>query len=125
MGTNIDGLMEYSKGKKDIAIQKVDDAIRKLATNECKINFNTVSKESGVSRSFLYKEMAIKKRIEGLRNKQINHEINQRAKFDKTAKSKDVIMQAKDKKIARLEEENTKLKLQLQYLQTRSYEDIK
>ncbi len=125
MGTNIDGLIKYSKSKKEIANQKVDEAIRKLATNGCKINFNTVSRESGVSKGFLYKEMEIKSRIEELRNKQINHEINQRAKFDKTAKSKDVIIQAKDKKIAKLEEENTKLKLQLQFLQTRLYEEIK
>lgn len=125
MGTNIDGLIEYSKGKKEIAIHKVDEAIRRLAINECKINFNTVSKESGVSKGFLYKEPEIKARIEELRNKQINHEINQRVKFDKTAKFKDIIIQAKDKKISKLEEENTKLKLQLQFLQTRLYEDIK
>lgn len=124
MEKNIDGLMEYSKGKKEIAIQKVDEAIRRLAINECKINFNTVSKESGVSKGFLYKEKEIKTRIESLRNKQINYEINQRAKFDKTAKSKDVIIQAKDKKIARLEEENTRLKLELQFLQTRLYEKV-
>ena len=125
MGINIEGLMEYSKGKREIAIKKVDDAIRTLAINECKINFNTVSKESGVSKGFLYKETSIKTRIEELRNKQINNEVNQRAKFDKTSKAKDIIIQAKDQKIAKLEEENTKLKLQLQYLQTRLYEDIK
>ena len=45
--------------------------------------------------------------------------------IDNRAKSKDVIIQAKDKKIAKLEEENTSLKLQLQFLQTRLYEDIK
>ena len=60
MGINIEGLMEYSKGKREIAIKKVDDAIRTLAINECKINFNTVSKESGVSKGFLYKETSIK-----------------------------------------------------------------
>ena len=125
MGTNMQGLIEYSKNKKDIAIKKVDEAIRILSLNGSKINFNTVAKESGVSKGFLYKEYTIKTRIEELRNKQINHEINQRAKFDKTAKSKDVIIQAKDKKIAKLEEENTQLKLQLQFLQTRLYEDIK
>ena len=125
MGTNMQGLIEYSKNKKDIAIKKVDEAIRILSLNGSKINFNTVAKESGVSKGFLYKEYTIKTRIEELRNKQINHEINQRAKFDKTAKSKDVIIQAKDKKIAKLEEENRKLKLQIQFLQTRLYEDIK
>lgn len=125
MGTNIQGLMEHSKNKKEIAIKKVDATIRKLSINGNKINFNTVAKESGVSKGFLYKENEIKNRIEKLRNKQINKEINQRAKFDKTAKSKDVIIEAKDKKIAKLEEENTQLKLQIQFLQTKLYEDIK
>ncbi len=81
-----------------------------------------MAKRSGVSKNFLYSNEQIKQRIEELRNKQINHEINQRAKFDKTPKSKDVIIEAKDKKIAKLEEENTKLKLELQFLQTRLYE---
>ncbi len=125
MGTNIQGLMEYSKNKKEIAIKKVDEAIRRLAINEDKINFNIVAKESGVSKSFLYKQKDIMTRIVELRNKQINQDINQRAKFDKTAKSKDLIINAKDKKIAKLEEENIQLKLQIQYLQTRLYEDIK
>lgn len=125
MGRNVEGLRKYAKNKKEIAINKVDEVIRTLSLNGKKINFNIVSKESGVSKGFLYKESEIKKRIEELRNKQVSQEINQRAKFDKTAKSKDVIIQAKDKKIAELEEENTRLKLEIQFLQTRLYEDIK
>lgn len=125
MGRNIDGLKEHWKIKTDIATAKVDKAIKSLATNGEKINFNTISKESGVSKNFLYNNDSVKKRIIQLRNQQINHEINKRAKFDKTAKSKDVIIQAKEKKIAKLEEDNTQLKLQLQFLQTRLYEDIK
>lgn len=125
MGTNIEGLKKHWKMKTDTATAKVDEAIKTLATSGKKINFNTISKESGVSKNFLYNNDIVKKRIIQLRNQQINHEINQRAKFDKTAKSKDIIIQAKDKKIAKLEEENTQLKLQLQFLQTRLYEDIK
>lgn len=125
MGRNIEGLKDYWKKKTNAATAKVDEAIKTLATNGEKINFNTISKESGVSKNFLYNNDIVKKRIIQLRNQQINHEINQRAKFDKTAKSKDVIIQAKDKRIAKLEEENTQLKLQLQFLQTRLYEDIK
>ena len=79
MGSNVEGLIKYSRNKKEKAIQKVDEAIRNLSVNGNKINFNTVSKESGVSKGFLYKEYTIKTRIEELRNKQINHEINQRA----------------------------------------------
>lgn len=125
MGRNIEGLKDYWKKKTNATTAKVDEAIKTLATNGEKINFNTISKESGVSKNFLYNNDIVKKRIIQLRNQQINHEINQRAKFDKTAKSKDVIIQAKDKRIAKLEEENTQLKLQLQFLQTRLYEDIK
>jgi hypothetical protein len=122
MGTNINGLMTYSKNKKDTSIAKVDEAIKSLAFEGAKINFNTVSKRSGVSKSFLYSNEIIQTRIETLRNRQINHNINQRAKFDQTAKSKDVIIAAKDKSIAKLEEENTKLRLQIEFLQTRLYE---
>lgn len=125
MGRNIEGLKDYWKKKTNATTAKVDEAIKTLATNGEKINFNTISKESGVSKNFLYNNDIVKKRIIQLRNQQINHEINQRAKFDKTAKSKDIIIQAKDKRIAKLEEENTQLKLQLQFLQTRLYEDIK
>ena len=125
MGTNIEGLKNHWKIKTDTATAKVDEAIKILATNGKKINFNTISKESGVSKNFLYNNDVVKNRIIQLRNQQINYEINQRAKFDKTAKSKDVIIQAKDKKIAKLEKENTQLKLQLQFLQTRLYEDVK
>lgn len=124
MATNIEGLKKYWKDKTETATTKVDEAIKTLSINGAKINFNTIAKESGVSKNFLYNNDSIKQRIEELRNRQINHEINQRAKFDKTAKSKDIIIQAKDKKIAKLEEENTRLKLQIQFLQTRLYEKI-
>lgn len=40
--------------------------------------------------------------------------MNQRAKYDKTSKSKDIIIMAKDKKIKELEQENKKLKEQLE-----------
>ncbi len=122
MGNRLSGLQEHWKNKTNLTIEKVDDAIRELAINGEKINFNTVAKRSGVSKNFLYSNEQIKQRIEELRNKQVNQEINQRAKFDKTSKSKDVIIETKDKKIAKLEEENTKLKLQIQFLQTRLYE---
>ena len=124
MSNKLRGLQDYWKNKTNIAIEKVDDAIITLATNGEKINFNTVYKTSGVSKNFLYSNEQVKRRIEELRNKQINHEINQRSKFYKTSKSKDVIIQAKYKKIAKLEEENIQLKLQIKFLQTKLYEDF-
>lgn len=50
--------------------------------------------------------------------------MNQRAKYDKTAKSKDIIIMAKDKRIKELEEENRKLKDQLEILRGKLYEKM-
>lgn len=123
MNKNIEGLKKYAKYKKEETKKKVDTAIKQLSFSGKNINFNTVSKESGVSKSFLYNDLNVKSRIIELRNKQINTEINQRAKYDKTSKSKDIIIQAKDKRIAELEKENENLKVQLQVLYSKIYEN--
>jgi cell shape-determining protein MreC len=124
MADHTKGLKEYAKNKSKITLEKVDKAIRELSLTEQKINFNSVSQLSGVSKTFLYNNEEIKKRIEELRDKQTSRTINQRAKYDKTAKSKDIIIMAKDKKIKELEEENKKLKEQLEILRGKLYERI-
>ncbi len=112
MVDNAKGLKEYAKQRSQMTLDKVDKAIRELSLTERKINFNSVSQLSVVSKTFLYKNEEIKKRIEELRDKQVSKNIDQRAKYDKTSKSKDIIIMAKDKKIKELEEENKKLKEQ-------------
>lgn len=124
MADNTKGLKEYAKQRSQMALDKVDKAIRELSLTEQKINFNSVSQLSGVSKTFLYNNQEIKKRIEELRDKQANKTINQRAKYDKTSKSKDIIIMAKDKKIKELEEENKKLKEQLEVLRGKLYEKL-
>ncbi|MGL4656083.1 MAG: DUF6262 family protein [Sarcina sp.] len=121
---NTKGLKEYAKNKSKMTIEKVDKAIRELSLNEQKINFNSVSQLSGVSKTFLYNNEEIKSRIEELRQKQTSRTMNQRAKYDKTSKSKDIIIMAKDKKIKELELENKKLKEQLEVLRGKLYEQI-
>lgn len=122
MADNTKGLKEYAMRRSKMALDKVDKAIRELSLTEQKINFNSVSQLSGVSKTFLYNNDEIKKRIEELRDKQVSRTINQRAKYDKTSKSKDIIIMAKDKKIKELEEENRKLKEQLEVLRGKLYE---
>lgn len=124
MADNTKGLKEYALQRSKMALDKVDKAIRELSLTEQKINFNSVSQLSGVSKTFLYNNDAIKKRIEELRDKQVSRTINQRAKYDKTSKSKDIIIMAKDKKIKELEEENKKLKEQLEVLRGKLYEKL-
>ena len=124
MADNTKGLKEYALKRSQMALEKVDKAIRELSLTEQKINFNSVSQLSGVSKTFLYNNQEIKKRIEELRDKQVSKTINQRAKYDKTSKSKDIIIMAKDKKIKELEEENKKLKEQLEILRGKLYEKL-
>lgn len=124
MADNTKGLKEYALKRSQMALDKVDKAIRELSLTEQKINFNSVSQLSGVSKTFLYNNQEIKKRIEELRDKQVSKTINQRAKYDKTSKSKDIIIMAKDKKIKELEEENKKLKEQLEVLRGKLYEKL-
>lgn len=124
MADNTKGLKEYAKQRSQMALEKVDKAIRELSLTEQKINFNSVAQLSGVSKTFLYNNQEIKKRIEELRDKQVSKTINQRAKYDKTSKSKDIIIMAKDKKIKELEEENKKLKEQLEVLRGKLYEKL-
>lgn len=124
MADHTKGLKEHAKNKSKITLEKVDKAIRELSLSEQKINFNSVSQLGGISKTFLYNNEDIKKRIEELRDKQTSISMNQRAKYDKTAKSKDIIIMAKDKKIKELEEENKKLKEQLEVLRGKLYEKI-
>jgi len=118
------GLNEYAKNKTKTTLEKVDKAIRELSLGEQKINFNSVSNLSGVSKTFLYNNEDIKKRIEELRDKQTEKVIKQRLKYDKTDKSKDIVIMAKDKKIKELQEENKKLKEQLEVLRGKLYEKL-
>lgn len=122
MAGSTKGLKEYAKQKTQLTLEKVDNAIRELSLTEQKLNFNSVSQLSGVSKTFLYNNENIKKRIEELRDKQTSRTMNQRAKYDKTAKSKDIIIMAKDKKIRELEEVNKKLKEQIQVIRGKLYE---
>lgn len=114
-------IYKYYKKKTELALNKVNSTIQELQKHDNKINFNVVSRASGVAKTFLYENTEIRTKIENLRNKQINKEINQRAKFDKTAKSKDVIIAAKDRKIEKLENENKKLKEELNSLRCLLY----
>ena len=121
MAGSTKGLKEYAQNKTKLTLEKVDKAIRELSLGEQTINFNSVSNISGVSKTFLYNNTEIKKRIEELRDKQIERVIKQRLKYDKTDKSKDIIIMAKDKKIKELQEENKKLKEQLEVLRGKLY----
>lgn len=122
MQKNTDGLKEHAEHKSKVAVEKVLAAIMEMDVAGESINFNSISNRCGVSKTFLYNNQTLRGRIEGYRQRQVNKGINQRARYEKTSKSKDVIIHAKDKRIAELESENKRLKSQLELLRGKLYE---
>lgn len=116
MADNLNGLRQNWKERGIDAREKALAAIEQMIMTGQKVNFNSVSKVSGISKSFLYETTEIRKRIEEQRQCEVSSEMNRRAKYDKTSRSKDVIIEAKNKRITVLEEENSKLKKELQLL---------
>ena len=106
---NQEGRNKSNTERTRTAREKALEAIPALKSERKPVNFSTIAKQSGVSRHFLYSD-------EEQRGCDIDNEINRRARLDKTAKSKDIIIEAKDKRIAKLEEENKRLKAELSIL---------
>jgi len=116
MSDKMKGLAESDRKRTEETKAKALDAINQLIVSGENVNFNSVYRHSGISKSFLYKDKEIRTRIEEQRACDVNNEINKRAKYDKTSRSKDVIIEAKDKRIAKLEAENRKLRVELEHL---------
>lgn len=118
---NQEGLKKSNGERTENARIKAMEAILALKSQREQVNFSTVAKQSGVSRHFLYSDEETRKAIEEQRGCDVDNEISRRARYDKTAKSKDVIIEAKDKRITKLEEENKRLKAELAILRGMVY----
>lgn len=119
MTSNLEG--SWSKRKAE-AREKVLNAIREMQMEDETVNFNSVHNRSGVYKNYLYNELEIRKSIEECRQHEKSRLIARQAKYDKTSQSKDVIIQAKEKRIAKLEEENRKLKHEIEVLRGLLYD---
>jgi len=115
-------LQKNREQQKAEAQRKAAEAIQILEAAGETINFSNVNKQSGVSRSFLYDDTELRQVIEQHRERCVQNDMNRRAKYDKTSSSKDVLIKAKDKRIAKLEEENKRLKAELMHLRGLLYE---
>jgi len=98
------------------------ETIQRMQVEKVSVNFNSVHIQSGLSKNYLYSETEIRKCIEETRQ---NEELTKRIwhdKYDKTSKSKDVVIEAKNKRIAKLEEENRKLRSEVGLLRGKLYD---
>ncbi len=121
---NTDGLVNNAHRKSEKTVEKVDEAIQRLIKNKGKVNFNSVSEESGVSKAYLYTHPDIRERIETLRKQQEGLSSPKQVKREMTDASKDVVIAAKNKRIKELEEENRLLKQELQKLRGKLYDSL-
>ncbi len=121
---NTDGLVNHAHRKSQNTAQKVDEAIQCLIKNKEKVNFNSVSEESGVSKAYLYTHPDIRDRIETLRKQQEGLPSPKQIKREMTDASKDVVIAAKNKRIKELEEENRLLKQELQKVRGKMYDSL-
>lgn len=104
------------------AKEKVLKAIDELKMKKEPINFNSVHKKSGVSKHFLYENPEIRSTIENNRKQEKTRNALYHEKYDKTSKSKDVIIKTKDKYIGKLEADNQQLRKELNQLRALLYE---
>lgn len=118
---NTEGLRQHAARKKEQAIKRVDETIRQLVKDKQRITFNSVSQASGVAKSYLYTNQDIRSRIEALRKQQEGISPKQ-VKREMTDSSKDVLLAAKNKRIQELEDENKRIKRELQRLRGQLYE---
>ena len=116
MSERAERLKKSWKSRTSDSLQKARSAINQLIASEEEVTFAAVHKASGVSKNFLYNE------IENARKD--THEIAEikRQKKLKTKQSRDVVLEAKDRRIKKLEEENRRLKLELDTLRGRLYD---
>ena len=117
------GLQRSNKERSKDARERALQAVIRLESQKKAVNFSAVAAVSGVARSFLYADEQSRKMIEEHRKKSVSDEMNKRARFDKTSRSKDVIIEAKDKRIATLMAENEKLKAEIALLRGMLYAD--
>lgn len=108
--------------RSDEAQAKVLGAIRELQAKGEPVNFNTVHLKSGVSKNYLYTNETVRKEIESQRTLEAAKAGAWHKKYDRTSKSKDVLIEAKDKRIAKLEAENHRLQQELDTLRRLLYE---
>ncbi len=104
------------------AKEKAIRAINELKQKREPVNFGSVHKRSGVSKHFLYENNEMRSLIEEERNQEETRKAAWHAKYDKTSKSKDVIIATKEKYIEKLETENKQLRKELNQLRAMIYE---
>lgn len=117
-------LQQVHEQRRQKTNQRVDEAIKRLILAQEPINFNSVSKESGVSKATLYNHDHVRERIERLRSQYEQSPTPKQLKRERTEDTKDALIESLKSRMKRLETENKQLKEQLKIFYARMYEEI-
>lgn len=117
-------LQQVHEQRRQKTNQRVDEAIKRLVLAQEPINFNSVSKESGISKATLYNHETIRERIERLRTQQEQSPTPKQIKRERTDETKEAVIESLKSRIKRLETENKQLKEQVKSFHAKMYEEI-
>ena len=107
-------LNDLAKNKCSRTKQKVDEALQYLESHGHDINFNSVAKISGLSKTTLYNNPDIRARIESIRDIPSGKSIMAQNKLVRSEKNSKAIIESLKRKNLALQEENKKLREQLE-----------
>jgi hypothetical protein len=108
-----DHLKTIHAQRKANTYQKVDEAIKRLIRANERINFNSVSNESSVTKATLYNNTDIRERIETLRQQQSQAPTPKQIKREMNESNKDALIESLKRKNKKLEDDNKQLREQL------------
>lgn len=114
---NITGLLTAAKEKRRSALARVTKLINDLENTNQPISFSYISKESGVSKAWIYRQKDISDRINELRLK-IAPQVK---RLSPPTEIKSSIVRALKDRIKKLEAENSALRKQLEVLYGKLY----
>ena len=120
------GLAAHTKRRSEEKRKRVDEAIGRLLREQQVLNFNSVATAATVSKAYLYSQPELRERIEVLRQRQQEHGVREpiARPVGKTDASKDLVILAKERRIKELEEENRRLKKDLQVALGKAYDRL-
>jgi hypothetical protein len=123
---NTAGLVANAHQRKEEKRQRVEEALTRLLREHQLVNFNSVAKVAGVSKTYLYSQPQLRDRIEALRQQEREQTVRERVArpTGKTDAAKDLVILAKERRIKELEEENRKLKQQLKAALGKVYDQL-
>ena len=112
MRRNLVGLERSTQLRSKAALERAQNAIRRMQTDEQSINFRTVAAEAGVSTAWLYKTKLLRERIMKLR--MVSKPIAENTGKDRRLISQERIIATLRLRVKELEAKNKELKEQLE-----------